>query len=79
MLLIATSECAVMGVMECLADASREMGVGRGDDHPFGSSAWSSILIIRAKGCSALIRASSLRASPRISIPMRGDKLTGKQ
>ena len=35
-LLIATGECAVMCVMERFADAPREMGVGRGDDHPFG-------------------------------------------
>ena len=35
-LLIATGECAVMCVMQRLADAAREMGVGRGDDHPLG-------------------------------------------
>jgi hypothetical protein len=42
MVLIATGECALMRVVQRLADASRKMGVGRGNDH----SLWGCSLVL---------------------------------
>jgi hypothetical protein len=69
----------MMCVMQSLANASREMGVGRGDDYPD----WIFGLVLDRDNPSQ--RMFSFDTSLFIAgesenlIPMQGDKLTGKQ
>jgi hypothetical protein len=68
-----------MGVMECLADAPREMGVGRGDDHPFGCFDLVLDLDNASQRMFGFDTGLFIAGEPENLVPMRGDKLTGKQ
>jgi hypothetical protein len=78
-LLIATGECAVMCVMERLADAPREMGVGRGDDHPFGCFGLVLDLDNSNQRMFGFDTGLFIAGEPENLVPVRGDKLTGEQ
>ena len=79
MLLIATGECAVMGVMQRLADAPRKMGIGRGDDHPFGCFGLVLDLDNSSERMFGFDTALFIAGEPENLVPMLGDKLTGQQ
>jgi len=78
-LLIATGEGAVMGVMKRLADASCEVGVSRGDDHPY----WCFGLVLDldnpSQGMFGFDTGLFIAGEPENLLPMRGDKRTGEQ
>jgi hypothetical protein len=78
-LFVATGEGAVMCVMERLANASCEMGVSRGDDYPD----WSFGLVLDLDNSSQRMFGFDsglfISGEPDNLVPMRGDKLTGKQ
>jgi hypothetical protein len=78
-LFIATGECAVMCVMERLADAPCEMGISRGDDYPD----WSFGLVLDLDNASQRMFGFDtglfIAGEPENLVPMRGDKLTSKQ
>jgi len=77
--LIATGECAVMSVMQSLANAPREMGVGRGDDYPD----WNFGLILDLDNPSQRMFGFDtglfIAGEPENLVPMQSDKLTGEQ
>jgi hypothetical protein len=68
-----------MGVMQRLADASCEMGVGRGDDHPY----WCFGLVLDLDNPSQRMFGFDtglfIAGEPENLVPMRGDKRTGEQ
>jgi hypothetical protein len=68
-----------MCVMQRLANASREMGVGRGDDHPY----WFFGLVLDLDNSSQWVFGFNtglfIVGEPENLVPMRGDKLTGEQ
>jgi len=68
-----------MCVMQSLANAPREMGVGRGDDYPD----WSFGLILDLDNPSQRMFGFDaglfIAGEPENLVPMQGDKLTGKQ
>ena len=78
-LLIATGECAVMCVMQSLADAPSEMGVGCGDDHPFGCFGLVLDLNNSSQRMFGFDTGLFIAGEPENLVPMRGDKLTGEQ
>lgn len=74
-LLVAAGEGAVMCVMQRLADPSREVGVGRGDDHrPIGL-----ILDLDNSGqrMFGFDMGLIIMGEAKNLVPMRGDKLSG--
>jgi hypothetical protein len=68
-----------MCVMQSLANASREMGVGRGDDHPFGCFGLVLDLDNSSQRMFGFDSGLFIAGEPKNLVPMRGDKLTGKQ
>lgn len=76
MFLIATGECAVMGVMQRLTDAPRKMGIGGGDDHPFG---WFGLVLDldnSSEGMFGFDPGLFIARQPQDFVPVVGDKLT---
>src|SRR6185312_5129523 len=78
-LLITTDECATMGVMQCLADAPRKMGIGRGDHHPFGCFGLVLNLDDSSQRMFGFETNFFIAGEPKHFAPMFSDKLTGQQ
>ena len=78
-LLIATGECAVMCMMQSLADAPREMRIGRGDDYPFGCFDLVLDLDNSSQRMFSFDTGFFIAGEPEDLVPMRGDKLTGEE
>lgn len=76
MFLIATGESAVMSVMQRFTDAPRKMGIGGGDDHPFG---WFGLVLDldnSSEGMLVFDPGLFIARQPQNFVPMIGDKLT---
>lgn len=69
----------MMGVMQRLANAPREMGVGRGNDHPFGGFDLVLDLDNSSQRMFGFDTSLFIAGEPEHLVPMLGDKLTGKQ
>jgi len=77
-LLIATGECAVVCMMQRLADAPREMGIGRSDNHPLGCFSLVLDLDDSSQRMFGFDTSLFVTGEPENLLPMRGNKLTGE-
>jgi hypothetical protein len=68
-----------MGVMEHLANATCEMGISRGDDHPCGCFRLVLDLDDSSQRMFGFDTGFFMAGEPKNFVPMLGNKLTGKQ